>query len=637
MKGRTYLCIGEYEPALSCFFKWKTAIEEIPVEDTSPDADKKRKRYEYANFLIGDCYLKTRKYDEARRYFEVALAKEHEEIILSLEALCELEYESGNPEKCLSACERLFERDSRSYIGYDYMSKAYYKMGYANEAINCCEHAIAIYPYVAEPYALEIKIFIRLEKIDFARNILGRFREYGIESDRIDYAEAQILEAEGKYEDAITLLVGTINRGDSLESDMKDYWDLYMMLAGLYERVEKNDEAISLYERIIKQEPAHWGAYGRLGILYRDKDRIDDALSMLTTQLEIMPSGYYYIQRAIIYKHIGKLEEAKADYIEALEDGTDNYFCYSRIALIYELEGEYNKAIEHLEKALEIVADDDTQKNKHADIIATRARILQCMKAFEESQKYYEKYIEMFGLNPDVVYDYSELLLRMNCYDLAAGILNRCIEECEYSSDVQMCIRQLIYVYGTEGYIDKANEALELAISKDSKDARAYGSLANIFRNRGMYKEAKGLYEKAIKVSKNTPSDERNNYYLEYAEVIVLEKKLIKPNVEAYLKNGYSEFMEEGTPFTQLKLLSGKKAERKYEEAIRLAEKALNNRRCLGCFYCECHEAWFEKGVVLELLKKYELALDCYRKALSIVGHNAIYEEKIRRLEKKER
>lgn len=638
LKGRTYLCMDEFENALDCFFQWKEAIESIASDDTSEDAEKKRKRYEYTNFLIADCYLKRDNYKEARKYLETALKKDHEEIILSYEAMCELEYKDGSMEACLDACEELLQKDPRSYIGYDYMSRAYFRMGYINETLNACEHAISIYPYVAKPYALEIRVFLRLERVETARKILERFAELNINSDYMRYMEAQILEAEDNLDEAIHILVNTVNNADLEETDMEEFGDLYLMLGALYEQKSDVKNAIDIYDKLSKIEPRNGSVYGRLGMLYRDNDRLSDAIPMLTKQLNINPIAYYYIQRAILYRHFGRLNEAEADYKSALKDEPDNAFCYSRLGLIYELKGNFDDAIVCFDKSLRNISDEeDAETKRKPQIVACMARVYQCQNKFSESDRMYTAYIEKYGMNADVLYDYSELLFRMNRMQDAVNVLTKCIDEVPYDSDVQMCIRQLIFIYGTEGYIDKANEALQLALSKDEFDARAYGSMANIFRNRGMYGQARKLYEKAIETARirreKGLNDDGVNYCLELAEVIIFDKGFFKPSVDAFLKKGYEVYDDANNPYVMLKLVSGKKAEKKFKEALAIAERAYRANRCSGCFYSKCHEAIFEKGIIYEAMKKYDKALECYKMALKIVGHNSIYEEKIKRIE----
>ena len=119
--GRCYLGIRDYEHAKQCFLVWKDLIEQLPEEDTSAETEKKRVRYPYVNFLIADCYMKTNDYENAKRHLEIALSRDHEEIILSYEADCELKFLTGQYTDCLRACERLINRLFTGVISFLYI------------------------------------------------------------------------------------------------------------------------------------------------------------------------------------------------------------------------------------------------------------------------------------------------------------------------------------------------------------------------------------------------------------------------------------------------------------------------------------------------------------------------------------
>ena len=125
--------VRDYAHARQCFLVWKNLIEQLPEEDTSAETEKKRVRYPYVNFLIADCYMKTEDYENARRHLDIALSKDHEEIILSYEADCELKFLTGQYTDCLRACEHLLERDPHDYVAYLFKAKACKAMNYIQE------------------------------------------------------------------------------------------------------------------------------------------------------------------------------------------------------------------------------------------------------------------------------------------------------------------------------------------------------------------------------------------------------------------------------------------------------------------------------------------------------------------------
>ncbi len=628
VKGRTYLCLSDYESALTCFQIWKAEIEKIPETYTDEESLKKKKRYEYVNFLIGDCYLKTKRYDEARAYLNRAMEREHDEIILSYEAMCELEYETGNNDACIQACERLLERDGRSYIGYNYSAKAYFNMDYLKEALVACEHAIGLYPYVSDPYGLEVRIYLKVNQPESARNVVQRYRAFGIESDEIDFSEACILEQEDKHQEIVNLLDKTIKRSNPEDTDLDDYYELYMMQGFHLEKLGEREQAKKKYEYVISKCPNHPLAYGRMGIIMRDEGRYDDALKMYTKQLNIRPRAFYYIHRGILNRFLHNYKSALADFEEALKLEPDNVFCYGRIGQIYELHREFERALEYYDKALAYSGGDDEDCKEN---LLLKARTLQCMNRFAESREIYAHYIEQYGLNTDVAYDYSELLQRMNLIDEAINVLQKCIDEIPYDSYMQKCVRQLCAIYGSEGYIDRAHETMMLAVSHDDKDSRIYARMGSIFFHHGLLEEARQMYEKAVVLD----IDNKQNYYSDLIEVILSKRTLFKPDIKEYIKKALVAPEDMETPIDYINMAKLNRLDKKLKEALKIIERGLKIKRCTGCFYSACHEALYEKGLIYESMKQYERARMCYREALKVCGHNTLYEERLKRVEGK--
>lgn len=629
VKGRSYLCLSLYDKALSCFFEWKNAIERIPEDADDKESMDKKKRLPYVMFLIADCYLKTDRYEEARTYLESALRHEHEEILLSYEACCELEYKTKNYEACIKACESLIERDDRDYIAYSYMAKACFELDYIKETMVACEKAISIYPYVSEPYIQEIKIYLKFGQDDGVKRIIERYRAYGIDSDYIDYYEALLCEKNEEYQKALDILNNIMQRGNEEDSDIEDYGDLYVMAGICCEKLQKYKDALQFYDKALKVNPEHKSVYGRMGIVLKNLGKHGEALEMLNKQIKIKPNAFFLIHRGIIHRFISNNRSALNDFNYALQFEPDNYYCHSRLGLIYEQHRDFNKALEAYSKAIQYAPQED--KTQLAQLYIFKARTYQCLKEYDESKKIYEYYIEEFGLNADMAYDYSVLLERIGLFDEAVRVLRKCIDTMPYDALVQSCIRRLCELYGENGYIDMANETFLLAVSKDDKDVKAYATMADIFRNHGIYDEAQKLYEQAIKLDINN----KENYYSELIEVMYAGKTLFKPDVKELVNKAIIDDKELNNPINCIKMARLLRLMKKHKKAFEIIDKGIKSVRCSGCFYERCHEAIYNKGLIYEATKQYDLARICYKEAIKICGHNALYEERLKRIENK--
>ena len=77
-----------------------------------------------------------------------------------------------------------------------------------------------------------------------------------------------------------------------------------------------------------------------------------------------------------------------------------------------------------------------------------------------------------------------------------------------------------------------------------------------------------------------------------------------------------------------------KRASKDKLRTIATLVKALDTKMCNECLYCKCHEAYYEIRVTYDQMHDMDKALRCYKRALAICGHNALYERCIKRIEK---
>lgn len=625
LKGRVYLCLKEYNKALTCFRNWKEAIEAIPKEDESKEAKDKKKRFGYVNFLIGDCYLKLKDYNTARYYIDTALSIEHEEIIMAYEAKCELEFETENYEACVKSCEALIDKDKRSFMAYNYLSKASFRLDFIKEAMEASAKAMEIYPYIAEPYETQIDVYLRFEQLDGAKSIVNRYKDMGIDSDRISYCEARILATEGKEQEAIEILDIILCR-DEENSDLDNMVKVHNLKANCLSFCDKYDEAIKEFEKVIELEPKHISAYGRMGEVFKDQGKLAKALEMFDKQIDIHPDVMTYINRGTLNRFFQKHKSALEDFQEALKLDPENSFCYSRIGLIYEHHREFDKALESFDAALNYVNND----NGKLQLYTYKARVLQCMNRFQESMAVYTRYIDEFGMNPDIAYDISELAVRMGDISYATRILEDCINRFEYDDNVKQCVIQLISIYGDEGFISRADETLQFAVNRFGHHAGFFAAMGAVLRNKGLYDQAVRHYETAVKLD----TECKHNYYSELVEVLK-KKNPLRQDLKKYVQKALINPAEMTNPHAYIKMSRLNRTVRKYKEALSIIDKGLKIRRCSGCFYGSCHDAWYEKGLIYEAMKDYVNARMCFKQALLICGHNALYEECLKRIEGK--
>lgn len=633
VRGRSYLCMGEYDKAKEDFFTWKDAIFKIDDNDFGEESSKLRKRLPYVHFLIADCYLKTGEYDEARNYLNVALATEHDEMVLACEAKCELEYKTGEYSACLDACDSLLVRDDRSYIAYMFKAKSDYELEYYKDALISCEHAIALYPYVAEPYCLEAQIYLKVGQTEVAKQMLDRFRTFGIPSDELDYLDACILELDDKHEEIVRLLEKTLERTDCETSDMDAFDDIYMMLGFHLEKLGRPENAIEMYEKALEFDKKQPIANGRLGYIYKKQGDFKKALFYFEQQLEIKKHPAYLIEQGILLEYFGEERKAFESYKETLAYDENNRFCLVRMGLILESSNKFQDAMNCFERAYRHTDSNHVEERK--SLLVYMARVLQITKQFDRSMRLYKQYMEQYGNDADVVYDYTELLVRCSKAEEAIDVLMTFLREHNLQDEeMHACIRQLVGICGQEGKLKHVKELLDWLTKEGvTLSSKTYAAIGRAYFLNECYEESILFLEKAVTLDK----DSKENYYSDLMEATANKMHFRLKKIPDLLKHAQESYVERklGTPMDFIRLSRLLRCMGNLDKAIKVVDKALHVKRCGGCFYSCCHEALYEKALIFERKRDYDMARMCLQEAIRLCGHHAVYEKRLKRINKK--
>lgn len=154
----------------------------------------------------------------------------------------------------------------------------------------------------------------------------------------------------------------------------------------------KWDEAIALYDKIIKAKPGSADAYIGRSVAYVNTGRLEDALKDVSEAVKKNPkSAVAYGQKAIVEKLLGKNAEAMEDFTKALELDDGYTWAYAQRADLYSRQNDHEKALADADKALKIAP-------KFADGYRVRAWVLSRMGKCKEAAQDFKKVME---LKPD--------------------------------------------------------------------------------------------------------------------------------------------------------------------------------------------------------------------------------------------
>lgn len=630
VKGRTYLCISDYEKALGSFLIWKRCIENLKKDEEAIDEEElkslhdRRKRLPYVHFLIADCYLKTKKYDEARAYLELPLSVDHDEYMLTLEANCELQFKTGKYEQCIDACEKLLDKDDRSYLGFYYKAKSCLKLDYLNDCLKACERAIAIFPYSVEAYVVEIQLYHKVGQFENAHAIIDRYGSIIEESDSMKFYRGLTYNYEDKTDAAIEILAKLVENIDIDKTDMEKPMDCFDLLGDLYDRIGKDDLAIETYQKMLKADPDNEVVHGLLGYMYKKVGRYEEALYEFDKQIQVKKGALYYINRGILNKYFGNYKKAISDFEASLALEPENAFCHSRIGMIYQMHRKFTEALKHFEKALYLLGDN--HNTLELEVMRWKIKSLLCMGKFQEAHEVSTKLVMLHA--EDDIYvkmEHADILVRMNQFNKAEKMYLNMISS-ETRGDIKVIYAEhLLEHYADECDVFNARRIFDTVVQNIPNNHRIYASMARVFREAGEYKNAVEFFQKAIEFD----TEKEDNYYSELLEVLLAKPSLFRFGKSEIIEKANIPLDEHSHIRDVIKMARLNRLNKQYQKALELIERALGMRRCDTCDYGMCEEALYEKGLILEMMGRINEALSCFREALGQNGHNARYERKI--------
>ncbi len=127
-----------------------------------------------------------------------------------------------------------------------------------------------------------------------------------------------------------------------------------------------NAKAKELLSNLSKTYPDLSGPYTNLGLIYFREGKIDEAEAEFLQAVKANPkSAVSYNHLGIISRGKGKFQEAKAHYEQALKINDDYAYAHLNLGILYDLYlGELDKALEHYNRFQSLSPEKDPEVEK---------------------------------------------------------------------------------------------------------------------------------------------------------------------------------------------------------------------------------------------------------------------------------
>lgn len=294
----------------------------------------------------------------------------------------------------------------------------------------------------------------------------------------------------------------------------------YSTLAYQYKKIKRYDESLRYYKKFLNVGNPNIWTYANIGDIYLEKKELENAevyyneMRNFADEVNITPGKYakLFLLKGDLKSSWNELKKTTSSnvhydletliYVYTPFLLKNDFYALISVGRIYFYSGVFEKAIEYLEKALDL---NPIEFDQHYELGFS----YQAGSEYQKAIKYFEKAIEInpnhyashlklgeiYGLNKslaaiyNVEYDYKK----------AIQLLNKAIEINSTNADPYYFLAQ-VHHNANENYyaIREAKKALEI-----SKEDRTYSLLGEIYSSQGENIKALEYYEKALNLIDN--------------------------------------------------------------------------------------------------------------------------------------
>jgi tetratricopeptide (TPR) repeat protein len=401
-----------------------------------------------ALLYVAQIYLRIGEIRESRRSFEKLLEKGDEAVDERLMALVPV-LSREDPTNGYELMRQLARPYRKSVFAHYAVAVMALQAGDMETAGERAKEAIEIDPEWVKPHLL------------YARSMLMS----GDEEGAIDYTSRLV--------------------GDDPDPDPEARLELAIMLVS----AGRDGDALSQVNQILLEQPYRTDALRLMAIINFRLDYMDVAKADFE---DLLQSGNYRMD-ALYY--LGRIADRQAEleravrYYSQVISGSNAVLAQSRAAGILALQGEHEKALEHLTKFAQI------NPNFAVDMLRSRAQLLVTIDRDDEALELFDQVVSYRPDNEGVQLGRAALLLRMGRTDDAIGQYRHAVERWPESS---MSLNALGYTLAdlTDEY-DEAEKLIKKALKMDPDSAAIIDSWGWVLYRQGRSEEAIAYLEEA--------------------------------------------------------------------------------------------------------------------------------------------
>lgn len=388
-----------------------------------------------------------------------------------------------------------------------------------SEALKLYEELAAAKPKDAQIPLRISQIYRQEHDLAKAREAQDRAKALDPESLDVRYNEVNLLEAEGKYTEAIALLkemVDSTAREAYSPPERTNRAILLERLGLLYRSNDQTQEAVEVFRQIAKLDP-DLGARAAAQIIetYRGGKEYARAEQEADAAFKKYPEDRMVrIMRASVLADVGRSSEAIAEMKKLLESRNDRETNLA-LAQIYDKAKDYAGMARALDEADKL----SSSKEEKEGVLFMRGAMFEKMKKYPEAEAEFRKVLEMNPRNASALnylgYMFADRDIRLQ---EAHELITRALE---LEPNNGAFLDSLGWVYYRMGKLEEAENYLRRALQREPRDGTIHNHLGDVYFRQGNLKEAIAQWQISLKEWEAASRAEADP-----AEIAKIQKKL---------------------------------------------------------------------------------------------------------------
>jgi len=239
------------------------------------------------------------------------------------------------------------------------------------------------------------------------------------------------------------------------------------------------DEEIAKLEKLLGEEPDDFQARCRLGELYFNKGRMDEALSEVKKSIEMAEGlrvemdrslAMYYSNLGTIYGTKGMLDDATAQFKRALELNAYDVLALFNVGRLYSDKGEYFQAKDYFERLIEISSEDPIAWYNLAGVYEKLDDPkISDLNTLDMAMQAYMKVLQFDPNHLESSFKLMEMALNLKKPDMAVKVMEDAVDN---NPDEPLAYYNLINTYEKCKMFDQADETRNRLKERFSKRSR---------------------------------------------------------------------------------------------------------------------------------------------------------------------